>query len=113
MINVADSAAPSTYEELWPRIAAWFNLRGAGPGDIKPSEYITTHKHLFEQKAPKALTCGVGAGAKQLDAVGWWLTFDRQLSVDRLRGVGFGDERDPAEGWIEAFERLRAAKIIL
>lgn len=113
MINVADNETPSTYEELWPRIAAWFKLRGTGPGEIKPSEYISKHKHLFEDKAPKALTCGVGAGSSQLDAVGWWLTFDRQLSLQRLRSVGFGEEKDPADAWIESFERLQKANIIL
>jgi hypothetical protein len=34
------------------------------------------------------------------------------LSVRKLRVPGFAEERDPAEGWLEAFNRFGAAKII-
>lgn len=117
ILNMADNARPSSYRELWPAITAWFGLVGVGPsGDddaLKPSEYIETHRHIFEETGrPKGLTCGVRAGSKQLDSVGWWLCFDRHLSLERLRGLGFLEERDPAEGWLEAFDKFKAAGII-
>lgn len=118
VINMADDERPSTFRELWPAIANWFGLIGVGPSadpsELKPSEYIAKHRHIFADKGlPKGVTSGVGAGSSQLDSVGWWLTFDRQLSLKRLRDTGFEERRDPKAGWLDAFERLRAAGIIL
>jgi hypothetical protein len=114
IINMLDRTDPTSFAELWPSIASFFGLVGVAPsGDTSmqpPSEYIETHRHLLAEHGRKS---GVGAGSKQLDSAGWWLTFDRQLSAERLREVGFEEERDPAEGWIEAFGKFREAGIIL
>ncbi|KJZ77691.1 hypothetical protein HIM_02868 [Hirsutella minnesotensis 3608] len=116
VINMADDAQPTTFSRVWPALAAWFGLVGVGPAGeagLKPGEYVAKHKHLFgEMGLDKALSCGVGAGSAQLDAVGWWLKFDRHLSLDRLRALGFEEQRDPVEGWLEAFQKLRDARII-
>ncbi|WAO87245.1 Hypothetical protein NCS54_00454900 [Fusarium falciforme] len=117
IINMLDRTKPTTFAELWPSIASFFGLIGVAPSaDITPqppSEYIEKHKHLFSENGmPNAISAGVGAGSKQLDSVGWWLTFDRQLSAERLRQVGFLEEREPVRGWTEAFERFRSAGII-
>ncbi|KAM0298070.1 hypothetical protein ACHAPM_008766 [Fusarium culmorum] len=113
IINMLDRAEPTTFAEAWPRIASFFGLVGVAPGDAegqRPSEYIETHGHLLGEFGK---TAGVGAGRKQLDSVGWWLTFDRQLSAERLRSVGFNEEQDPSVGWIKAFSKFRDAGIIL
>ncbi|RDW86259.1 uncharacterized protein DSM5745_02901 [Aspergillus mulundensis] len=117
VINMLDKDKPVSASDLWPGIAAWFGLKGVGlVGDddkLKPGEYIEKYRHLFaENGKPKALACGVGAGNKQLDSFGWWLVFDRQFSSERLRSVGFMEQRDPLEGWMEAFEQFREAGII-
>ncbi|VUC28863.1 unnamed protein product [Clonostachys rosea] len=118
VINMADDEHPTTFRQLWPKIASWFGLSGVGPSTetdaLKPGEYVKKNEAIFsEQNRAKALSCGVGAGSQQLDSVGFWLTFDRQLSLDRLRACGFHERRDPIEGWIEAFEQFREAGIIL
>ncbi|KAL3465720.1 hypothetical protein BJX64DRAFT_252317 [Aspergillus heterothallicus] len=121
VINMLDQDAPIAASDIWPAVAGWFGLKGVGPRScrneekaLKPSEYIEKYRHVFSEKGkPKALSCGVGAGHKQLDSVGWWLEFDRQFSAERLRSVGFSEQRNPAEGWIEAFEGFRKAGIIL
>ena len=118
VINALDNDRPSSYGELWSSIAGWFGLVGVGPsGDsdaLKPGEYIIRHQHLFaENGLSNAAERGVGVGSSQLDSVGWWLGFDRQLSPDRLRSVGYTEQRDPAEGWLDAFERFAKAGIIL
>ncbi|KAL2867425.1 uncharacterized protein BJX67DRAFT_372039 [Aspergillus lucknowensis] len=117
VINMLDRDEPIRASDLWPSIAAWFGLKGVGPRDepdaVTPGGYIEQYGHLFaENGRPKGLTCGVGSGHRQLDSVGWWLTFDRQFSPGRLRSVGFTEQQDPAKGWLEAFEGFRKAGII-
>lgn len=123
ILNAADRAAPTTWAELWPQLVADFGMVGIGPvneGDLegdsklKPGEYVSKYKHLFDDAGfPKAVTCGVGDGHQQLDAVGTWLTFDRHLSLERLRSLGFVHEVDPVVGWLDTFQKFRQARIII
>ncbi|PKX93470.1 uncharacterized protein P174DRAFT_422466 [Aspergillus novofumigatus IBT 16806] len=115
---VDNDRRPVNFAELWPTIANWFGLRGVGPSEtgdaLKPGEYVSKFRHLFtENGPPKGVTRGVVAGSTQLDSLGWWLSFDRHLSSERLRRVGFTEKRDPVEGWLDAFERFSKAGIIL
>ncbi|KAF6817742.1 sirq protein [Colletotrichum sojae] len=118
VINVADRERPITFREIWPALADWFGMKGVGPsGDenaVRPGKYVQRHKQIFEDaRCPTAVDAGVGAGRSQLDNVGYWLSFDRQLSLERLRSVGFTEERDPVDGWLEAFDKFREADIII
>lgn len=117
VVNALDNSAPTTFRELWPEIAGWFGLIGVGPSNngssLAPSEYISKHRHLFEECGfPKGVTAGVGVGSKQLDAVGYWLSFDRQLSSEKLRSIGFAEQQSPAGSWMEAFGKFKLAGII-
>jgi hypothetical protein len=117
VVNMMDTETPTTYRQLWPVITGFFGLEGVGPDNdkerLKPGEYVAKYRHLFEKSGrPKAVTCGVGAGSQQLDAVGWWLTFDRELSGERLRSLQFKEQRDPIEGWLEAFGQFKNVGII-
>jgi hypothetical protein len=47
-----------------------------------------------------------------LDSYGFYLDFDRWFDLERAREVGFVEERNPCEGWFEAFDRFRAAGMI-
>ncbi|KZL82598.1 sirq protein [Colletotrichum incanum] len=118
IINMADCSMPTKFSEIWPSLANWFGLKGVGPtgddNDLKPGEYIQENKYVFEQNGlKKAIVAGVGDGSSQLDRVGYWLSFDRQLSLERLRSIGFTEERNPVEGWLEAFGKFRDAGIII
>lgn len=139
LFNIADDEAPCTYGALWPRLAEWFGLVGAGPveedskalgGDentlgagelprdagalLTPGAYVEKHRDVFAQRGcEKAVDGGVGAGSRQLDSVGFWLTFDRQLSLDKIKKTGFDVKRDPVQGWFESFEMFRKAGLVL
>ncbi|KAK1658391.1 hypothetical protein BDP55DRAFT_398416 [Colletotrichum godetiae] len=118
VINMADREQPTKFSDLWPSLADWFGLVGVGPKENdnaeKPGEYVKKYGQIFEENGcGRAVIAGVGGGSVQLDSVGYWLSFDRQLSLQRLRSVGFTEERDPVEGWLEAFEKFKEAKIIL
>lgn len=134
LFNVADNDKPCTYGELWPQLAEWFGLKGVVPVEdsraqnnllkvgelpestqsLAPGEYIAKYKNAFAQQGrPNAVHAGVGVGNRQLDSVGYWLTFDRQMSLDRLRETGFEKGQYHAQGWLEAFEMFRRAGLIL
>jgi hypothetical protein len=133
LFNIADNEAPCKYGELWPRLAAWFGLVGVGPTEnsqahdnalkvgelpkntfMTPGEYVAGHRDVFaENGRVNAVNRGVGAGNRQLDSVGYWLTFDRQMSLKRLKETGFEGDQDPIQGWLESFEMFRKAGLIL
>jgi hypothetical protein len=134
LFNVADNETPSRNSEIWPQLAAWFGLKGVGPArdtvaneralgvgelpqtasQLTPGEYIVKHKGVFEKCGRfKALEGGVGAGSQQLDSVGYWLTFDRQLSLKKLRATGFEGDKDAIGGWLDSFAMFRKAGLII
>ncbi|KAF2647313.1 hypothetical protein K491DRAFT_772528 [Lophiostoma macrostomum CBS 122681] len=115
MFNVADSETPSSMRKRWPQIARWFGLVGTAPSssahvnDPKPSDFIQAHRERLEEEGAKGVAIW---NAGQLDSYGYWLTFDRQLSLRRLRDAGFDEERRPEDGWWEAFEMFKKAGMI-
>lgn len=115
IFNVADKSQPGSMRERWPQIASWFGLTGvpppenADPKDLKPSDYIKEHLEKLEAQGVKRVDIW---NAGQLDSYGYWLTFDRHLSLDRLREAGFREEKRPEEGWWETFEMFRKAGMI-
>ena len=135
LFNIADSETPFTYGQIWPQLARWFGLVGVGPtaegsqsandargvgelpetsSSLTPGEYVAKYNSIFSQCGrANAVRGGVGSGSRQLDSVGYWLTFDRQMSLHRLREAGFGEERNPVAGWLDAFEMFRKAGLIL
>ncbi|CAG8298957.1 unnamed protein product [Penicillium olsonii] len=134
LFNIADSETPCRYGDLWPKLASWFGLVGVGPIEdsqakdhnlgvgelpkatqsLTPGEYIIRHRGVFDRCGrASAISGGVGAGHRQLDSVGYWLTFDRELSLKRLIETGFMETRDPVHGWLESFEMFRKAGLIL
>lgn len=134
LLNIADNEVPCKYGEIWPRLATWFGLVGVGPAEnsqaqdntlkvgelphttssMTPGEYVAEHRGIFAQCGRvNAVSGGVGAGNRQLDSVGYWLTFDRQMSLKRLKETGFEGGRDPVQGWLESFEMFRQAGLVL
>lgn len=135
LFNIADREEPCNYGDIWIQLAARFGLVGTRPsnGDetshtealgvggvpqtistALPGEYISMHKGIFaEHGRAHAISAGVGQGSRQLDSVGYWLTFDRQMSLERLRSTGFSESRDPAQEWLGAIEMFGKAGLIL
>jgi hypothetical protein len=115
IFNVADSATPSSMRQRWPQIASWFGLKGVPPmegaaaSDAKPSDFIREHEQKLKQSGAKGVAIG---NATQLDSYGYWLTFDRQLCLKRVRDAGFDEGKRPEEGWWEAFEQFKKAGMI-
>lgn len=116
IFNVADSATHSTMRERWPQLASWFGLKGVPPldsssaSDPKPGDFIRENQEKLKASGAKGVDIW---NSGQLDSYGYWLTFDRQLSLKRLREAGFTEETRPEEGWWQAFEMFKRAGMIL
>ncbi|KAF2808145.1 uncharacterized protein BDZ99DRAFT_445317 [Mytilinidion resinicola] len=115
IINVADSAKAESMRDRWPKIASWFGLVGVGPASesseapLLPSQYAHRHEKALKEN-------GIGIliwKAEFLDSYGFYLDFDRQMSLEKCRRAGFEEEKDPNEGWFDAFEKFRGAGMIL
>ncbi|KAJ7775665.1 hypothetical protein DFH07DRAFT_87802 [Mycena maculata] len=114
LFNIADRAEPSSMRERWPALATHFGLVGVGPPSadavvLKPGEYVLKHQDVLKAKCKKPNDV---FGAAFLDRYGYFLTFDRQLSLDKIRAVGFHEELDPLQSWIKAFERFKRAGMV-
>jgi hypothetical protein len=112
IFNVADSAEPSKMSVRWPQIAGWFELKGTAPVEgmvVKSSEFIKEHEGRLREEDVKGVDIW---NAEQFDSYGYCLTFDRQLSLERVRNAGFMEEKRPEEGWWEAFKMFKRAGMI-
>ncbi|PSN63645.1 hypothetical protein BS50DRAFT_499514 [Corynespora cassiicola Philippines] len=115
IFNVADDGTAGSMRERWPQICSWFGLKGAPPPDtadaagLKPGIFIKEHQDKLKKADVYAIDIW---NAAQLDSYGYWLTFDRQLSVERLRKAGFNEVRRPEVGWWEAFDMFKKAGMI-
>lgn len=117
--NVADRARPSSWSVKWPIICDFFGLVGTGPAPDapQPGGFVQTHG---EEWARLARTHGLRLGSldNEMANPGFQryimslFTFDRTMSLEAMRGVGFAEEADEQTAWFCAFERFRKAKII-
>ncbi|KAL9604432.1 MAG: hypothetical protein Q9179_001848 [Wetmoreana sp. 5 TL-2023] len=111
--NIADQAKPESMRERWPTLAAYFGLEGTGPaegdGVLKPSEYIAKHRGVFEKNGIKSSPVFQG---DFLDSYGYYLDFDRHMSLEKIKMAGFTEELDPNGSWFKAFDRYKRAGMI-
>ena len=103
-------------KERWPALAAYFGLQGTPPpatndeeGVLKPSQYINKYRGVLEERGVKSSPVFKG---EFLDSYGYYLDFDRYLSLNKLREAGFTEELDPNDSWFKAFDKLKRARMI-
>ncbi|KAL8645242.1 MAG: hypothetical protein Q9210_006822 [Variospora velana] len=120
VFNIADRAEPGSMSERWPVLAEYFGLRGVAPADedegegeekvLKPGEFVEKHRHVLEAKGVRRSAVFKG---DFLDGYGYYLDFDRQLSLEKVQRAGFTEEVDPNESWVRAFEMFKVAGMIV
>lgn len=117
--NVADRAVPSSWSVKWPIICSYFDLLGTGPteGTMPPSQFMEEHSVTWTLLSRQHGLRDGGldnekANSKFPEYIMSHFTFDRVMSLEATRAVGFIEERDERSSWFLAFERFRAAKII-
>lgn len=116
--NIADTAKPGPWSVKWPILAKYFGLRGTGPGekgweeiDVWWEEHQEEYKKmcaeygLQHRQIPEATWIFVKAGLTLLDR-------NREMSLDKIRSVGFTEENPVGHSHYTAFDRIAEAKII-
>ncbi len=116
--NIADTDTPGPWSVRWPILAQYFGLEGTGPeedawGDLDKwwaehqSEYhkMCEEYGLRHRNVDEASWVFVKAGFTLLDR-------NREMSLDKIRGLGFTEELSIGQGHYLAFDRMAAEKII-
>ncbi|KAL8729177.1 MAG: hypothetical protein Q9166_004916 [cf. Caloplaca sp. 2 TL-2023] len=113
IFNITDQAKVESMRERWPKLAVYFGLEGIEPIEdsevLKSSEYIKMHHDALEASGVKSNPVFKG---EFMDSYGYYLDFDRQLSLEKMREAGFMEEMDPNESWFKAFGGFKEAGMI-
>lgn len=119
--NIGDSEGMS-WESVWPEICAYFGLKGVGPRDAASDkeklaglEWVMARK---EEWGAWVKENGLKEGF--VEKASWdmfaglleHIPFDRNMELTLSKKIGFEETSKTTDGYIKAFERMRAAKII-
>ncbi|KAJ4256915.1 hypothetical protein NW762_009011 [Fusarium torreyae] len=116
VFNIADGKT-ITWAQVWPKLCEHFNLVGGGP-DVSATpmlEFVKKNKQAWIDVAKKH-----GLNEKLIDEQVWGhvhfmmvdFDFDRQYDLSHARSVGFMEEIDTVDGYIQSWDRMRAAKLL-
>ncbi|RDW60201.1 hypothetical protein BP5796_11807 [Coleophoma crateriformis] len=112
--NIADQAKGESMQERWPALCSYFGLEGVPPSGSRdallPGAYVKAHRHELQKRGMKGTEV---FKAEFLDNYGFIFDFDRQFSLQKARRAGFVDEVDPNQSWFTAFDRFKAAGVLL
>ncbi|KAM0207323.1 hypothetical protein ACHAQD_012115 [Fusarium lateritium] len=116
VFNVADGKT-ITWAQVWPNLCEHFGLVGVGPdASATPMlDFVKKNKQVWADIAKRHQL-----NEKLIDEQGWGhvhfmmvdFDFDTQYNLSRARSVGFMEEIDTVEGYVQSWERMRAAKLL-
>ncbi|KAJ5603902.1 hypothetical protein N7537_006858 [Penicillium hordei] len=118
--NTADNATPESWAVIWPKMCEYFglNAEGASPED-KGWKYID--KWWFaHQNDYKKMCEEYGLCPREVFEATWiflsagfgFLGRNCELSLDKIRSIGFTEEYPIAYGYVQVFDHLAQENII-
>lgn len=116
--NTADTATPGPWSYKWPKICEYFGLQGGGPGN-KPwndaDKFWNDHQEDYERMCkeyglqkrdiPEATWIFMRAGFTMLER-------NREMSLDKIRSLGFKEEYPVGHGYFRVFDHLVSENIV-
>ncbi|OOF92142.1 hypothetical protein ASPCADRAFT_210554 [Aspergillus carbonarius ITEM 5010] len=116
--NIADTATPSQWCAKWPTLTEYFGLKASGPTqkDYAPFEqWWNDHQDDYDRMCKE-----YGLKKREIGPETWIFVYalfklldrNREFSLDKIRNIGFTEERPVGKGHIEAFNRLAMAQVI-
>lgn len=119
--NIGDSDGV-TWESVWPELCAYFGLNGVGPREKATNNNKLVGLEWVLARKEEWGTWVKGNGLKEgfVETASWdmfaWLTqyipFDRNMSLERSKEIGFKETSKTVDGYTTAWDRMREAKII-
>jgi len=119
--NTADYTTPTSWIERWPIMVSYFGLKGTPPIEPAETTYPADKWWNEHQDDYKRMCAEYGLRERQIPPESWIFTLvagysylqrDRQMSLDKIRSLGFNEELQVGEGHFIGFGRMVAANII-
>lgn len=117
--NVADSKTPYSWEQKWPVVCSYFNLKAMGPlsEPIDMRHFIRDNMTAWLAMEKRyGLQSGHIDGGRGMQISEHLLMtkfdFDRHFDMTKMYSTGFTEERGPKDTWWKVFDRMRKARII-
>ncbi|KAL4806072.1 hypothetical protein BDV18DRAFT_160140 [Aspergillus unguis] len=116
--NTADTATPRPWSIKWAILAKYFGLEGTGPEADKWGELDTWwNEHQAEYQG---MCDAYGLQKRSIGESTWvfvragftLLDRNREMSLDKIRSVGFNEEVPVGQGYYWAFDQMAAERII-
>ncbi|OJJ94785.1 hypothetical protein ASPACDRAFT_1908734 [Aspergillus aculeatus ATCC 16872] len=119
--NTADNAAPAPFSIVWPKMCEYFGLTAQAPTPEVKGWTDTDKWWIAHQDDYKQMCEEYDLHPREIPAATWiflaagmsFLARDRDLSLEKIRSVGFTEEYPVAYGYFRVFDRLAQEKIIL
>lgn len=117
-LNVSNGGEPSSWQELWPKAAAYFGLVGSEPGSGNSAKFGSK---WFDGVKDKAVQFERDSDLKTgfLTDLPWqYLEFilglkvERVLNIERAKKTGFAEVSDTFEAFSETWGLMKAANMI-
>lgn len=116
VFNIGDEDDGTTWEKMWPSLTSYFGLVGTAPDEtFSIEEYMKTHrlewdvwvdKHFLKKGALETTDFGF------LTMMTSRAVFGREYNLSKARESGFIETTNTVDGFLEAFELMKRAKII-
>ena len=118
--NTADNDIPASWALVWPKMCEYFGLRGEGPSPEDKGWKDIDKWWFAHQDDYKKMCKKYGLRYREIPEATWtflsvglsFLCRNRELSLDKIRSVGFTEEYPIAYGYFQVFECLSQEKII-
>lgn len=118
--NTADNATPQSWALIWPKMCEYFGLKGEGASPEDKGWKDIDKWWFAHQDDYKKMCEEYGLCPREIPEATWiflsagfsFLCRNRELSLDKIRSVGFTEEHPVAYGYFQVFERLTQEKII-
>ncbi|RAK71282.1 SDR family oxidoreductase [Aspergillus fijiensis CBS 313.89] len=118
--NTADNATPAPFSIVWPKMCEYFGVTAQAPIPEVKGWTDTDKWWIAHQEDYKKMCEEYELRPREIPAATWiflaagmsFLARDRDLSLDKIRSVGFTEEYPVGDGYFRVFDRLVQEKII-
>ncbi|KAL6907298.1 hypothetical protein GGI43DRAFT_431350 [Trichoderma evansii] len=117
--NIADVDAGTTWQDTWPRIAAYFGLKGVGPaakGELSGQQWVESQKEKWDtwekEKGLKPKVLENTVWDFMTTVIGFYSERDRNFDLTEARKIGFTEKPDHIKSYHDVFDQMRAWKIL-